>query len=314
MVTKMNFDVTINTDDNYIQHSMAMLCSLFENNRNHHIKVHVLHGGLMDKSRNYLTELAERYGNSVVFYHVDDTPLQGVQFRQNRPLSMAAYYRLLLASVLPFNIDKILYLDCDIIVLRDLHEIFDIELDGYALAASIDHFPYDSKHRMQLHMEADERTFCSGVMLVNLKYWRDNNVESGLLEYAKRHRDVVYLHDQDVLNYYFKKKWFLLAPKWNCVAFSVSAIRHPFFKSFDYEEYLNAPMLYHYAAVGQKPWYDMKMPNKRHYINYLKLSGYKEIKFKKTTVMSKIKGCKQTFLYHIKICFIRLFHLYHKGY
>jgi len=56
------------------------------------------------------------------------------------------------------------------------------------------------------------------------------------------------------------------------------------------------------------------MPNKRHYINYLKLSGYKEIKFKKTTVMSKIKGCKQTFLYHIKICFIRLFHLYHKGY
>jgi len=73
-------------------------------------------------------------------------------------------------------------------------------------------------------------------------------------------------------------------------------------------------MLYHYAAVGQKPWYDMKMPNKRHYINYLKLSGYKEIKFKKTTVMSKIKGCKQTFLYHIKICFIRLFHLYHKGY
>ncbi len=310
----MGFDVTINTDDNYIQHSMAMLCSLYENNKNFHINVHVLHGGLTDKSRNYLTELSERYGNSAFFYLVDDAPLQGVQFRKNRPLSMAAYYRLLLSSVLPSNIDKVLYLDCDIIVLRDLHEIFDIELDEYALAASIDHFPYDARHRKQLHMEADERTFCSGVMLVNLKYWRDNNVEQGLLEYAKRHRDVVYLHDQDVLNYFFKKKWFLLSPKWNCVAYSVSAIKYPFFRSFDFEEYLNEPMLYHYAAVGQKPWYDMNMPNKKYYIHYLELSGYKEIKFKATTFMAKIKGCKQNIIYHIKVCLIRLFHLYHKGY
>ena len=310
----MNFDVTINTDDNYIQHSMAMLCSLYENNRNHHINVHVLHGGLMDKSRNYLTELAERYGNSVVFYHVDDTPLQGVQFRQNRPLSMAAYYRLLLSSVLPSNIDKVLYLDCDIIVLRDLHEIFDIELDGYALAASIDHFPYDSKHRLQLHMEADERTFCSGVMLVNLKYWRDNNVEAGLLEYAKRHRDVVYLHDQDVLNYYFRKKWFLLPPKWNCVAYSTTPPKYPLFRPFDFVEYINAPMLYHYAAVGLKPWYEMWMPNKKYYTNYLKLSGYKGVEVKKTPLLSKLKGIKQTIVYSIKIWFIRVFNLYPKSY
>ena len=291
-----------------------MLCSLFENNRNHHINVHVLHGGLTDKSRNYLTELAEQYGNSVIYYLVDDTPLQGVQFRKNRPLSMAAYYRLLLSSVLPSSIDKILYLDCDIIVLRDLSEIFDIELDGYALAASIDHFPYDSKHRMQLHMEADERTFCSGVMLINLKYWRDNNVEQGLLEYAKRHRDVVYLHDQDVLNYYFKKKWFLLAPKWNCVAYSYTPPQYPLFRQFDYEEYLNAPMLYHYAAVGLKPWYDMKMPNKKYYLKYLKLSGYKEIKFNKTSFLSIINGYKKICIYHIKVYLIRMFKLYKKCY
>ena len=38
-------------------------------------------------------------------------------------------------------------------------------------------------------------------MLVNLEYWRKNNIESQLLEFAKRKREPVYLHDQDVLNY-----------------------------------------------------------------------------------------------------------------
>lgn len=85
---------------------------------------------------------------------------------------MAAYYRLLLSSVLPQNLDKVLYLDCDMIVMRDIQEIFKIEIDNYALAATIDKFPYTEKHRLQLHMEVGERTFCSGIMLVNLKYWR----------------------------------------------------------------------------------------------------------------------------------------------
>ena len=118
---------------------------------------------------------------------------------------MAAYYRLLMTSVLPKDLDKVLYLDCDMIVLRDIHEIFNIELEHYALAAISDNLPYSEQHRLQLHMEVGERTFSSGVMLINLSYWRENNVESGLLEYAKRHREEVYLHDLDVLNYYFKK-------------------------------------------------------------------------------------------------------------
>lgn len=297
----MKFDIVINTDNQYVQHTMAMLCSLYENNKKHNIVVHVLQKSLSAKSREYLTELSGKYDNIIIFYDVDESKLQGVQFRKKRPLSMAAYYRLLLSSVLPDNIDKVLYLDCDIIIVRDIEEIFNIEIDDYALAASIDTFPYCQQHRLQLHMEADERTFCSGIMLVNLKYWREHNVEPDLLEYAKRHREVVYLHDQDVLNYKFKKHWFLLPPKWNRGANTIKPIPDNYCKDYDIKDYIYNPMLYHFASIDVKPWLDAPVPCKSEYMKYLKNSGYKEVKFIPVTAKRRMKLCYSTIKYYIKL-------------
>jgi lipopolysaccharide biosynthesis glycosyltransferase len=305
----MKFDIVINTDDQYVQHAMATLCSLFENNREHHIVVHVLQRHLSNASCEYFNNLAVRYNNEMRYYTVDERRLDGVQFRKNRPLSLAAYYRLMLASVLPLEIERVLYIDCDMIILRDISEIFLLELDNYALAASLDRFPYDQQHRLQLQMEADERTFCSGIMLVNLKYWRDNKVEEGLLEYAKRNRKVVYLHDQDVLNYYFKKKWFLLPPKWNCCAYSLYPLNYIFYKHFDIVEYVVEPMVYHYASSSLKPWFDMPSPNRDSYLKYLRISGYQDVKFVKQTLVKKLKMYLRTKKYEMrKLLFMILNH------
>lgn len=284
----MNFDVAINVDDNYMQHCMAMLCSLYENNSAHTISLHVLTKSLTDANKKLIVDLSSRYKNKCSFYEVDETPLEGVQFRTERPLSKAAYYRLLLCSILPKEMEKVFYLDCDIIVLRDVSEIFQLELDEYALAASLDHFPYTQQHRLQLHMEVGERTFCSGVMLVNLKYWRDHNCEPRLLEYAKRHRKEVHLHDQDVLNYLFKKQWFLLPPKWNRCAYSHMCQKYNGYKSYDYKEFRESPMLIHYASVGIKPWYDANTPFKAEYMKYLNLSGFQPVKMTPVKLRKKL--------------------------
>ena len=122
----MKFNVVINTDDKYLQHAMAMLCSLYESNKTHQITVHVLCKELSEESKKYIDTLSDHYDNHASFYEVDEGRLTGVQFRKNRPLSMAAYYRLLLSSILPTQIDKVLYLDCDMIVVRDIQEIFNI--------------------------------------------------------------------------------------------------------------------------------------------------------------------------------------------
>lgn len=296
----MKYNIVINTDDKYLQHAMAMLCSLYENNKMHEITVHVLCKELSDKSQAYIKDLTKHYGNDVFFYNVNEEILEGVQFRKKRPLSMAAYYRLLLSSILPENLDKVLYLDCDMIVMRDIQEIFNIEIDGFALAATLDIFPCSEQHRLQLHMEVGERTFCSGVMLVNLKYWREHNVEPGLLEYAKRHRDIVYFHDQDVLNYYFKKKWFLLPPKWNHTAVILRAAHNPLYKKYDLVSFVKEPMIYHYASVGIKPWYNAPVPLKSLYIYFLKKSQFPEIVFDKKPLGTYLKLSFLTLRYNVK--------------
>lgn len=296
----MNYNVVINTDDNYIQHCMAMLCSLFENNKEHYITVHVLMRDLSDFSKKKIADLAAKYSNKCEFYRVDESPLDGVQFRKQRPLSKAAYYRLLLSSVLPQDIDKVLYLDCDIIVLRDLSEIFSIELEDYALAATLDNSPYTNQHRLQLQMEADERSFCSGIMLVNLDYWRKHDSESMLLEYARRYRKEVYLHDQDVLNYLFKKRWFLLPPKWNRVAYIHICRAYTGYKTFDYKEYREKPMLIHFAAVGLKPWLCVYTPFKGVYMKYLRLSGFSPITFKQVSMKRRLQIYKYDITYYIR--------------
>lgn len=296
----MKLNIVINTDDKYLQHAMAMLCSLYENNRYHQIILHVLCKNLSDTAKNQINALSAKYDNQVLYYSVDEGKLLGVQFRKNRPLSMAAYYRLLLSSVLPQELEKVLYLDCDMIVLRDIQEIFGIELDGYALAATLDTFPYSQQHRLQLHMEVGERVFCSGIMMVNLKYWREHNVEPGLLEYAKRHREEVYLHDQDVLNYYFKKKWFLLPPKWNHTAGTLRCACHPEYMKFDRLEYAQAPMIYHYASVGIKPWYAVPTPEKDLYVYYLNMSGFQNAHFDEKPLGTRVRLTILTYKYKIK--------------
>lgn len=275
----MVYNIAINTDDNYIQHAMAMLCSVFENNK-YPIDVHVLVSRLSDKNIAQLSNLSKRYNNNCFFYTVDETNLQNVQFRTKRPLSKAAYYRLLLSTTLK-DINKVLYLDCDMIVLSDISELFSLNIDNYPLAACIDNFPYSNQHRMQLNMDVAERTFCSGIMMVNLDYWRRNNSEKYLLDYANTFRQEVHLHDQDVLNYVFKGKWLQIPPKWNRTACSR---RHRYletFKDFDYIEYSYFPKIIHYASPGIKPWYIGPSPHKKQYVKYLNKSGFAPIRYER---------------------------------
>lgn len=285
----MILNITINTDNNYIQHCMAMLCSLFQNNK-HRIDLHVLTHDLSEKNRGYIEQLTIRYNNNVYFYQVDESLLDGVQFRKNRPLTKAAYYRLLLSSILSDKIDKVLYLDCDMIVLGDISYIFNVEIDNYALAATRDDgFPYTDKHRRQLHLQVSDATFCSGIMLVNLKYWRDNKVEPILLDYAKKFREEVYLHDQDVLNYAFKGKWFVLPPKWNRGAYSKMISSTDNLKRFDYIEYYKKPIVLHYSERTIKPWYKCYSYKKKEYVKYLSLSNFPEPVYSSVSLLQRIK-------------------------
>ena len=177
----MIYNVTCNTDDNYAQHCCAMLCSLFENNKEFSFCIHILSHSLSVKNTKQIEDLCHRYNQNIKIYDVDESKLEGVKFRENRPLTKAAYYRILLPEILDVSIDIILYLDSDIIILDKVVDIYDIIIEKYALAACVDASPYNSHHRNQLGLSMTDLAFCSGIMLINLKYWREHDSTKKLL-------------------------------------------------------------------------------------------------------------------------------------
>ena len=136
----MIYHVTCSTDDNYLQHCVAMLCSLFENNKDLKMVVHLLVDSLSQESRDVISSLSERYGNQAVFYDMEPEMLENIQlndiqFNGKKMYSIATYYRMFLPSLLPSDIERILYLDCDIIILQSVLELFNLNMEGYGVAA-----------------------------------------------------------------------------------------------------------------------------------------------------------------------------------
>ncbi len=282
--------LTCSTDDFYVQHCMAMLCSLFENNKESEFLVHVLMDKLSKESCQLISSLCDKHQNKALFYQIDENKMKGIalsdlQFNGRHAYSMATYYRMLLPSVLSDDIDKILYLDCDVIVLEKVDELYDLNMDDYGLAAVYDCTPYDSYHRYKMGLSLEHSGFCAGVMMINLDYWRKNNAQQKLLDYARRTWKAIYMQDQDALNYVFLNHWFMLPYKWGKTPLSIAPLDSRQ-RWFDIKEYVFEPCILHYSAF-LKPWMDVWFPMRKYYWKYVNLSGFSNPQVTKASISVK---------------------------
>lgn len=152
-------------------------------------------------------------------------------------ITHTAYFRLLAARLLPHSIDKIIYLDADVLVKHDLTELWNYDVgENYCLAATDIACPFvdarlaDRQYRnsipylaavspisnwQELGLDGSEPYFNSGVMVINLKRWREERIEIKLLECLRTNRKHVWCWDQYALNVVFARQWKALPGRWN---------------------------------------------------------------------------------------------------
>lgn len=133
--------------------------------------------------------------------------------------------------------DKALYLDCDIVVTRDLSEIFAVDLGSYPLGAVRD---------LGGEVYFGEQIFNSGVLLINVNYWRENDIAGQLIEMTDNLHDKVTQDDQSILNMLFENRWMELPFAYNCITL------HTTFSDYEPEKGLYPPVI-HYLTE-RKPW------------------------------------------------------------
>ena len=276
----MNREIHIacSTDDNYAPLCGVMVCSLLDNNQGKPMHVHVLANHLSVNNRQRLARQCVAYGALYTFHEVDESRLEGCQYRTTvHPLSSAAYYRILLASIL-HDVSRVIYLDCDMMVLGDLQVVYDMDLKGHGVAAVQDYdTPVDMEHYRQLGLSEGDKYFNSGFMVIDLDFWRQHNTERKLLEFAKLERKV-YFHDQDALNCVFRGNWRRLSPEWNY--FNVAQIRvpHLFESKEEARRFFRSPKVVHFPGRYFKPWLDTScIPYRGQWLHYLLISKWKDM-------------------------------------
>lgn len=177
------------------------------------------------------------------------------------------------------DIDKVIYMDGDTLVLKDLGELFDIDVtDVYAAVAKDGIYYRFPKEMAEIGLDKRGYYFNSGVMLYNLSKQRQDNIVQQLVEYIKTHED--FYGDQDVLNVVFGDKLKLMSYRYNCISTFFEADDLTFLSKFfgeplpkdTFDIYQNATIL-HYA--GDKPWQEEYKPL---YLKELWFRYYNEIK------------------------------------
>ncbi len=133
--------------------------------------------------------------------------------------------------------DQALYLDCDIVVTRDLSSLFETELGDAPLAAVKD---------LGGEVYFGEQIFNSGVLLINVNYWRENDIAGQLIEMTDNLHDKVTQDDQIILNMLFENRWLELPFAYNCITL------HTTFSDYEPEKGLYPPVI-HYLTE-RKPW------------------------------------------------------------
>jgi lipopolysaccharide biosynthesis glycosyltransferase len=164
--------------------------------------------------------------------------------------SKEGYYKLLLPFVLPAHIKKALYLDCDIIVTKDLSTMYDTDLKDMYYAAVPDRMINVKKRKYveDLGIAKGDKYYNTGVLLINVEKIRKEVEYDYYKDYINSQGSKFQYHDQQVINYFHNRKILPLSNEFNYPATAygvVDFINH----IIEYK----IPCVVHYSGV--KPWY-----------------------------------------------------------
>ncbi|MEI5891483.1 glycosyltransferase family 8 protein [Bacillus luti] len=275
-MTKKTIHIASVADNNYVQHLGVMYQSLLMNiPHDKCVRFHLLHKDINKENIVKLSELVTSKNGEIQFYKIDTQIYENV-FTSNH-ITEAAYYRISIPDILEESIEKVIYLDCDLVIKNDISLLWDVELTDYSIGAVGNLGGY--KRFNDLDIPSQYKYFNSGVLILNLKKWRKNKTAQLVLSYMERKKGQLVYHDQDALNGVLYNDWLELHPKWNMQY-------NMYFKSQDNHTFVadqlssavKTPYIIHYTG-SCKPWdYHDTHPLGKEYYKYIYETDWKDFR------------------------------------
>lgn len=305
-------NIVLATDNNFVQHCCVTITSILCNNED--VDIYVITEGLSHENEKILQKQVEQLGGRFHTALVDKAIIAKLPMPKTaaKHISPATYYRLFVAEILPSTIDKLIYLDCDIVVRGSLADYWNIDLTDRPLAAAYQNNSWASntyKGRIssyeRLDMDSGVGYFNAGSLLINLKYWREHHVQEMLLYFLETHYDKIISHDQDILNGCFYKDVLPVSNIWN--------FRYPMMPDYYGTEFIDRKeiknitrqaVVIHYVN-RPKPWeYACKHIYAEEYYKYLDQTPFSDWRpaFKRENI----------YKYHVRPILVNIKHFFNK--
>ena len=285
-------NVILATDSNYAQHAAVAMASVLINTvKPEQVQFYLIDDNINAVAKDKIRHTVEKFGSGVEFLQVDDANLDNVFVSGN--LTKAAYLRLYISHILPADVHKVIYLDCDLLVLDDIAKMWNLDMQGKPVAAAEDFGILASSDKRKekeknLGWKMEYSYFNSGVLMIDVEAWREYGYSEQLVKLIQerhfRH------HDQDALNYLFMNNWLHLPLRWNVIP-PVFNMPLQVALQTDLRKKAVAAMgdmgIMHYAG-GYKPWeYKIYAGFNDKYYEYLAQTDYKDAKLPQPNLKKK---------------------------
>lgn len=266
--------VMYSCNESYMEQACISLLSLLDKNQDlDELQIHFAEDALTRQSKVRIQKLVSGYQRTVVFY-----PLKGIlrglplQGKDRHPYTI--YSKLFMGFL---KVNRLLYLDCDTVIVGGLRELEQLELSD-DLAAGV-RMPYSSLALKEAGQASGRIHICDGVVLINLYLWRKEQIEQKAVEYIKRYKGMPPMLSEGVLNYVCRERIRPLPPQYNLMSsmilFRSAQIKKIFgvknyYMESELKEARKHPVIIHYLAeLYQRPWYqDSDHPYRAYYQDY----------------------------------------------
>lgn len=198
----MNILVTLNS--NYLKPLKVMLKSLFLNNPEESFSIYLMHSTLKDAEISDLDKFIKSNNGNLNIVSIDEKVFEDAPILLHYTREM--YYRLLAFKFLPTDLDRVLYLDPDILVINSIKELYNLDIKDYLYAAAYhDAIPITKINRIRFKTYDIKTYYNTGVLLMNLENQRRVIDEKDIFKFVRDNHSKLIMPDQDILNSLYSK-------------------------------------------------------------------------------------------------------------
>lgn len=272
-------------DNNYVQHCAVMLASLIKCCDPHEVNFFLIVDSVDPMRLDRMRRFCSRYSILLTVFDDQDTIQKLQSLKTAGYWTRAVWLRLFIPSLVQSE-RKLLYLDADTLLLGPVDQLYSVDVSRHAAAAVTD--PGGWRFYKGLDLDSAKEYFNSGVMLMNLDYFRENNIAEKCMDFAKRHPERVRFPDQCALNHVLKGRVLLLDASWN---YQSKLINKSVWDRRWTQQNLRCspPNLVHYAG-SFKPWmYVPTVEYGEHYWKHLKSTEFADYASPDKSIFNIIK-------------------------